>query len=88
VAHAVDPAFTANAGDLDRKPLNSKHITEQPPSYEDQATHEHGYLDGEALPTEEELHTLQRVPAPIPLMAYTIAFMEFVERMCKCNNPS
>jgi POT family proton-dependent oligopeptide transporter len=36
--------------------------------------------DGD-LPTDEELETLTRVPAPIPWKVFTIAFVELVERL-------
>lgn len=35
----------------------------------------------EDFPTEEELATLRRVPDHIPIKAYTIAFVELVERL-------
>lgn len=31
-------------------------------------------------PTDEELHTLRRIPAPIPWICFTIAFVELCER--------
>jgi hypothetical protein len=33
------------------------------------------------VPNDEELHTLRRVSDKIPFKAYTIAFVELVERM-------
>jgi hypothetical protein len=33
------------------------------------------------IPNDEELHTLRRVSDKIPFKAYTIAFVELVERM-------
>jgi POT family proton-dependent oligopeptide transporter len=39
------------------------------------------YIDIDGLPTEEELRTLRRVPDAIPIKAFTIAFVELVERL-------
>ncbi|KAF2109721.1 POT family-domain-containing protein [Lophiotrema nucula] len=39
------------------------------------------YIDDDTFPTEEELTTLRRVPAKIPLKVYTIAFVELCERL-------
>ncbi|KAK3387889.1 major facilitator superfamily domain-containing protein [Podospora didyma] len=36
--------------------------------------------DYDGKPTEEELHTLRRVPGTIPIMAYLICIVEFCER--------
>lgn len=36
--------------------------------------------DYEGKPTEEELHTLRRVPGTIPILAYLICIVEFCER--------
>jgi len=46
--------------------------------------HEGSYDSGSQLsdqPTDEERHTLRRVSDKIPLRAYTIAFVELVERL-------
>jgi POT family proton-dependent oligopeptide transporter len=47
--------------------------------------HETGYDDSESgsqvLPTDEERQSLRRVSDKIPLKAYTIAFVELVERL-------
>lgn len=32
------------------------------------------------IPTEEELHTLKRVPGVLPWIAFTVAFIELCER--------
>ncbi|KAG9088193.1 hypothetical protein FS749_002361 [Ceratobasidium sp. UAMH 11750] len=37
-------------------------------------------VDASLLPTEEETHTLRRVADNIPLIAWTIVFVEFAER--------
>lgn len=36
--------------------------------------------DYEGRPTDEELHTLRRVPGKLPIIAYFICFVEFCER--------
>lgn len=50
-------------------------ITEQPPPTEEVEP------KGDDAPTEEELHTLRRVPDKIPWKIYTIAYVEMVERL-------
>jgi len=37
-------------------------------------------IEGVSPPTEEELTTLRRVPAPIPWICFTVAFVELCER--------
>ncbi len=57
------------------------HATELPPVYEGQPTDTAVYSQNAGVrPTEEELHTLHRVADPISWKAYTIAFVELVER--------
>lgn len=34
----------------------------------------------DAVPTEEEIHTLRRMPARIPWICFTVAFVELCER--------
>jgi POT family proton-dependent oligopeptide transporter len=49
--------------------------------YDGKAVMQEAYLSDDEMPTEEELHTLRRVSAKIPIKAYTIAFVELVERL-------
>lgn len=49
------------------------------PYFEGTGTAQLAYM-GEDLPTDEELHTLPRVPAKLKIGAYTIAFVELAER--------
>jgi POT family proton-dependent oligopeptide transporter len=79
----LDPAFIDNSGDPQRKHPEA-HTTTLPPYLhsEGKATLQDSYLsDGEDFPTEEDLATLERVPAKVPWKIYTIAFVELVERM-------
>ena len=57
------------------------HSTEIPPVYDGTAVMQEGYLSDDKFPTQEEMHTLRRVSAKIPIKAYTIAFVELVERL-------
>ncbi|OCK89306.1 MFS peptide transporter-like protein Ptr2 [Cenococcum geophilum 1.58] len=75
-----DPALAVGSGDPERKLDASAHVIEPPPIYEGAATHQADYVD-DSLPTEDELKTLRRVADHIPWRAYTIAFVELVERM-------
>lgn len=83
-AHAIEPP-AAVLGDV---------ITAQPARkhnafYDD----DHIGQEGDEWPTEEELHTLRRVPDKISLAAYTVAFVELCERfsyygttaLCMCS---
>ena len=57
------------------------HTVELPPVYEGKATDSRVYERPQGiLPTADELATLRRVADPIPWKAYTIAFVELVER--------
>jgi len=67
--------------DGDPQRNKSSHIVELPPVYDGKAVIQEGYIDTEDLPTAEELRTLRRVPDKIPIKAYTIAFVELVERL-------
>ena len=84
-ATGLDPSTIDHSGDPERKNPALHNTTA--PAYlhsEGKATLQDSYLsdDGEGdLPTEEELQTLLRVPAPIPWKIYTIAFVELVERL-------
>lgn len=75
-----DPALIAGSGDPQFKD-KELHITEIPPVYDGTATAQAEYLDAEKLPNQEELDTLRRVPDHIPIKAYTIAFVELLERL-------
>ncbi|KAF9735626.1 hypothetical protein PMIN02_005391 [Paraphaeosphaeria minitans] len=63
----VDPALVDGIGDSERKSQFESNVAE--------------IASEGSLPTQEELATLQRVPAKIPWRVYTIAFVELVERM-------
>jgi len=75
-----DPALAVGSGDPERKLDASVHTIEPPPIYEGTATHQADYVD-DSLPSEDELKTLRRVADHIPWRAYTVAFVELVERM-------
>ncbi|KAF2467229.1 peptide transporter PTR2-A [Lindgomyces ingoldianus] len=77
----LDPALKDHSGDPERKLSAAEHSIEVPPVYAGEATLQSEYIDVTTLPTEEELHTLRRVPDKIPWKVYTIAFVELVERM-------
>jgi len=69
-----DPALVDRSGHPEDKHVLtsiSEYRTDEPPYYDTSSS----------VPTEEELATLLRVPAPIPWKVYTIAFVELVERM-------
>jgi hypothetical protein len=79
-----------HSGDPERKnPAYLGESNNAAPAYlhhEGKATMQDSYLSDSAsesnsFPTEEEMLTLKRVPAPIPWRIYTIAFVELVERM-------
>lgn len=78
----LDPGLIISDGDRKRS-VAGDHITEPPAFYEGKAVAQAGYLPDniEDFPTDEELHTLRRVPDHIPIKAYTIAFVELVERL-------
>ncbi|OCK78332.1 MFS peptide transporter-like protein Ptr2 [Lepidopterella palustris CBS 459.81] len=77
-----DPALAIGSGDPQRKLSFADHSVELPPVYAGETTHQADYFEEESiLPTEEELQTLRRVADHIPWRAYTIAFVELVERM-------
>ncbi|KAF2660415.1 MFS peptide transporter-like protein Ptr2 [Lophiostoma macrostomum CBS 122681] len=82
-ATGLDPAFIDRSGDPLRK--NPEFHNTEAPAYlhsEGKAGLQQTYLsDADDFPTAEELRTLRRVPAHIPLKIYTIAFVEFCERM-------
>lgn len=86
----LDPSL-ALAPDFQHKTPES-HRTELPLVYEGQPTelpHRHhggrdatDYYDNEEgeYPTEEELHSLRRVPGTVPWKAFALAFVELCER--------
>jgi POT family proton-dependent oligopeptide transporter len=83
----LDPAFIDRSGDPERK--NPAFHQTGPPAYlisEGKAGLQDTYTTAgdhvaDDFPTDEELISLRRVPAPIPWRIYTIAFVELVERM-------
>lgn len=78
----LDPGLIISDGDRKRS-IPGAHVVEPSAMYEGQATEQTGYLPDnvEDFPTEEELATLRRVPDHIPIKAYTIAYVELVERL-------
>ena len=72
----LDPALIDASGDPQRKNPAAHHTAQ--PAYlhsEGKATLQDSYLaDADDFPTEEELHTLRRVPAKIPLKIYTVCY--------------
>lgn len=63
----IDPALVDHSGDPGRKLLPTEHLADEPPPiYAGEAIIQHRYIASDALPTEEELHSLRRVPATIP----------------------
>jgi POT family proton-dependent oligopeptide transporter len=77
---ATDSAHVIAAG-LATLPLEKQITTETKEAFP--TTGEvHVQHNGEdiIIPTHEELDTLRRVPAPIPWIAFTIAFVELCER--------
>ena len=69
-----DPALVVRNGDPDHK-----HALTTVTKLNATTTPVHGSVND--FPTDEELATLVRVPAPIPWKVFTIAFVELVERM-------
>ncbi|KAF2805322.1 MFS peptide transporter-like protein Ptr2 [Mytilinidion resinicola] len=80
-----DPALADGSGDPHRRLSLTDHVTEPPPVFAGEKMHQADYLETDSthstLPTEEELHTLRRVPDKIPLKAFTIAYIELAERL-------
>ncbi|KAF2741240.1 PTR2-domain-containing protein [Polyplosphaeria fusca] len=80
-AAALDSSLIDRSGDPERKHPEQHVIS--PPAYlisEGKATLQEQYL-GDDFPTQEQMMTLERVPAHIPWKIYTIAFVELVERL-------
>lgn len=73
-----DPALAAGP-DMRHEKDERAHAVEPPPVFDGQGVIQMDELD-ENIPTKEELHTLRRVSDHIPIKAYTIAFVELVER--------
>lgn len=78
-ATGLDPALIDRSGDPQRKnPDPNFHTANVPPAYlhsEGKATLQDSMLadsDADDFPTEEDLVTLQRVPAKIPWKIYTV----------------
>lgn len=83
---ATDPGMIAHPDEKHQGP-SSSHATTVPPVMGGQAmgtvalTEEELHDDSNLIdPTEEEFHTLRRVPNKIPWLVYTIAFVELCER--------
>lgn len=78
----LDPALIDGSGDPKRESSARAHDVELPPVYNGTTVHQSEWLDHDLpLPNEEELRTLRRVSEKIPIKAYTIAFVELVERL-------
>ncbi|KAH9930689.1 POT family-domain-containing protein [Fomitopsis serialis] len=76
------PALVDGSGDPKRSLSVHAHETELPPLYNGEPTARNEYFDHDLpIPTEEDLATLRRVSEKIPFKAYTIAFVELVERL-------
>jgi len=77
-----DPALIDRSGDPHRRLSAAAHETGVP-AYQitGPTTLQDEYIDDEIFPTEEEMHSLRRIPANIPWKVYTIAFVELCERM-------
>lgn len=73
-----DPALAVGP-DMRHELDKSAHAVEPPPLFDGQAVLQSDEIDDD-IPTEEELKTLRRVADHIPARAYTIAFVELVER--------
>lgn len=81
-ADKLDPALIDGSGDPKRSLSVHAHKTELPPLYDGKAVHQSEYLDHDLpIPSAEELVSLRRVSEKIPFKAYTIAFVELVERL-------
>jgi POT family proton-dependent oligopeptide transporter len=76
-----DPALADTSGDPKRKLSDAHHVAEPPAYVDGQLVEQAEYLDGENMPTEEEMTTLRRIPDKIPWRVYTIGFVELVERL-------
>ncbi|ORY08474.1 peptide transporter PTR2-A [Clohesyomyces aquaticus] len=80
----VDPALVDRSGDPERR-HPEQHTTGPLPVVDGKATMQDSYLGSdtsdEEFPSEQDLATLRRVPAPIPWRIYTIGFVELCERM-------
>lgn len=82
-----DPALALPPDELHEGPA-ANHETVLPPVLEGKPTQQHSFYTHDELseenmgeyPTEAELHTLRRVSGHIPWKAYTLAFVELVER--------
>jgi POT family proton-dependent oligopeptide transporter len=79
----LDPALIDASGDPQRKHPEEHAIAPLPyhPSEGKPGLQDSYLAEGDDFPTDEEIATLRRVPAPIPWRIYTIAFVELVERM-------
>lgn len=73
-----DPALAVGP-DMRHELGSSAHAVEPPPLFDGQPVLQSDELDDD-IPTKGELNTLRRVADHIPAKAYTIAFVELVER--------
>ncbi|KZT71325.1 PTR2-domain-containing protein [Daedalea quercina L-15889] len=78
----LDPALVDGSGDPKHTHPVHVHDTELPPKYNGESAGKNEYFDHDLpIPSDEELVTLRRVSEKIPIKAYTIAFVELVERL-------
>ena len=78
-ADKVDPALVDGSKDEHNVHVDDHEL---PPKYNGEAVPHSEYFDHDLpIPTEEDLATLRRVSEKIPFKAYTIAFVELVERL-------
>lgn len=83
------PGDATDAGKLDHASVHSsgtsKHqhqVHELPSKYNGEVVPHSEYFDHDLpIPSQEDLATLRRVSEKIPFKAYTIAFVELVERL-------
>lgn len=81
-ADKLDPALIDSSGDPKHQHHVHVHDHELPPKYNGEVVAQSEYFDHDLpIPTKEDLATLRRVSEKIPLKAYTIAFVELVERL-------
>ena len=69
-----DPALIDRSGGPQAQQAHPPEVKKE------ETTTEEADVDDE-WPTEEEIHTLRRVPDSIPIKVYTIAYVELVERL-------
>jgi POT family proton-dependent oligopeptide transporter len=80
VGQLHDTGPIAPAGDFEK--LKPSYVIESTPVFDGEGVAQEAYYNiADDMPTNEELHTLRRVSDYIPPRAYTVAFVELVERL-------